>query len=49
VAPLQKEAEGNGHQNEALMILGIDKKVGEETIKGLVCAEGVLEARAVTL
>ncbi|KAF2670632.1 D-3-phosphoglycerate dehydrogenase [Microthyrium microscopicum] len=48
VAPLQKEHEGT-QGDEALMILGIDKPVGEDIVKGLIGDEGVLEARVVTL
>jgi D-3-phosphoglycerate dehydrogenase len=50
VAPLQKAAEGSAEdENEALMILGIDKPVDPAAVKGLICDEGVLEAKAITL
>jgi len=50
VAPLQKEhEEGADHENEALMILGIDKPVSDETVKSLISQEGVLEASVVKL
>ena len=59
VAPLYEEPEqeaavegaegGDAASNEALMILGVDRPVGEEVIKGLIGAEGVLEASVVTL
>jgi D-3-phosphoglycerate dehydrogenase / 2-oxoglutarate reductase len=48
VAPLREE-HPQGESGEALMILGIDKPVGPETVKGLICDEGVLSARVVTL
>ncbi|KAL6709970.1 hypothetical protein ACN47E_000755 [Coniothyrium glycines] len=52
VAPLDEEVEErqNGeHQgsNEALMILGVDKPVGEDVQKALIGPEGVLEASVV--
>lgn len=52
VAPLHDELEGQpgdveGH--EALMILGVDKPVSEDVVKGLTGQEGVLEASVVTL
>jgi D-3-phosphoglycerate dehydrogenase len=52
VAPLDEEveerqnAEGNGSK-EALMILGVDKPVGEDVLKRLIGEEGVLEASVV--
>jgi D-3-phosphoglycerate dehydrogenase len=50
VAPLQKEHEdGAEDENEALMILGIDRPVSEEILKGLITKEGVLEASVVNL
>ncbi|KAH7018692.1 D-isomer specific 2-hydroxyacid dehydrogenase [Macrophomina phaseolina] len=55
VAPLAKQstgeanAPGEGGTNEALMILGVDRPVGEEVVKGLIAGEGVLEASVVTL
>jgi D-3-phosphoglycerate dehydrogenase len=50
VAPLEKAAEqGAEHLNEALMILGIDKAVDPAAVQGLICDEGVLEAKAITL
>jgi D-3-phosphoglycerate dehydrogenase len=59
VAPLHEEveeagagveAESNGDvaKSEALMILGVDKPVGEDVIKGLIDREGVLEVSVVT-
>jgi D-3-phosphoglycerate dehydrogenase len=36
-------------QNEALMILGIDKPVDDATVKSLICEDGVLEASVVTI
>lgn len=49
VAPLYEEVEGTDGDasNEALMILGVDRPVGEDVIKGLVGGEGVLEASVV--
>ncbi|KAF2123849.1 phosphoglycerate dehydrogenase [Dothidotthia symphoricarpi CBS 119687] len=53
VAPLNEEVEvglnGDGAQksNEALMILGVDRMVGEDVVKGLIGPEGVLEASVV--
>ncbi|KAF2676160.1 phosphoglycerate dehydrogenase [Lentithecium fluviatile CBS 122367] len=52
VAPLHDDhetAEGDGQSDEALMILGVDKQVGEDVMKGLIGPEGVLEASVVTL
>jgi D-3-phosphoglycerate dehydrogenase len=52
VAPLDEEAqgaedgEGEGSK-EALMILGVDKPVGEDVLKRLIGDEGVLEASVV--
>jgi D-3-phosphoglycerate dehydrogenase len=47
VAPLYEEAEEGGGSSEALMILGIDRMVGEDVMKGLIGEEGVLEASVV--
>lgn len=53
VAPLDEEVEerqnGEGKEgnNEALMILGVDKPVGEDVQKALIGPEGVLEASVV--
>lgn len=53
VAPLDEEieerqnGEGKGGNNEALMILGVDKPVGEDVTKALIGPEGVLEASVV--
>ncbi|ORY03731.1 d-3-phosphoglycerate dehydrogenase-like protein [Clohesyomyces aquaticus] len=52
VAPLHEdveEVEGEVEGNEALMILGVDRPVGEDVVKGLVKEEGVLEVSVVTL
>ncbi|KAK7711560.1 hypothetical protein SLS57_008043 [Botryosphaeria dothidea] len=55
VAPLAKQSfeKANGEEseatNEALMILGVDRPVGEEVVRGLIGGEGVLEASVVTL
>lgn len=54
VAPLdvdeETEAEINGKgSTEALMILGVDRPVGEDVAKALIGPEGVLEASVVTL
>ncbi|OCK80927.1 phosphoglycerate dehydrogenase [Lepidopterella palustris CBS 459.81] len=52
VAPLHEDEEGREGDvegNEALMILGVDKPVGDEVMKGLIGPEGVLEASVVTL
>jgi D-3-phosphoglycerate dehydrogenase len=46
VAPLEEEVEGEG-KNEALMILGVDRAVGEDVKKALIGPEGVLEASVV--
>jgi len=48
VAPLERGQE-HSSGSEALMILGVDREVGEETVKDLVCDQGVLEAKAVSL
>lgn len=51
VAPLHDDvetAEGK-ESHEALMILGVDRPVGEDVVKGLIGSEGVLEASVVTL
>jgi D-3-phosphoglycerate dehydrogenase len=53
VAPLDEEieerenGEGKGGNNEALMILGVDKPVSEDVQKALVGPEGMLEASVV--
>ena len=51
VAPLHEDEEHQGdvESNEALMILGMDRPVGDDVVKGLISAEGVLEASLVTL
>ncbi|KAF9697719.1 hypothetical protein EKO04_004453 [Ascochyta lentis] len=57
VAPLDDEfdegdvegAEGGKKSNEALMILGVDRPVGEDVARALIGPEGVLEASVVTL
>ncbi|PSN75552.1 phosphoglycerate dehydrogenase [Corynespora cassiicola Philippines] len=52
VAPLHEDIEeeySDAVGNEALMILGLDKPVAEDVIKGLVASEGVLSASVVTL
>jgi D-3-phosphoglycerate dehydrogenase len=50
VAPLEEEVEEEGRKsNEALMILGVDRPVGEEVARALIGPEGVLEASVVTL
>jgi D-3-phosphoglycerate dehydrogenase len=57
VAPLDDEfdgdvtegVEGEKQSNEALMILGVDRPVGEDVAKALIGPEGVLEASVVTL
>jgi D-3-phosphoglycerate dehydrogenase len=50
VAPLEEEVEEEGKKsNEALMILGVDRPVGEEVARALIGPEGVLEASVVTL
>ncbi|KAF1953097.1 phosphoglycerate dehydrogenase [Byssothecium circinans] len=43
------EGEGNGEGKEALMILGVDRPVTEDVVKGLIGPEGVVEAGVVTL
>jgi D-3-phosphoglycerate dehydrogenase len=54
VAPLYEDveeevgAEGEGKSSEALMILGVDRPVGEDVLRGLIGEEGVLEASTVT-
>lgn len=48
VAPLDEEVEdGMEGSNEALMILGVDRPVGEEVTRMLIGKEGVLEASVV--
>lgn len=52
VAPLHEDEghrEGDVEGNEALMILGMDRPVGDDVVKSLISAEGVLEASLVTL
>ena len=56
VAPLYAEDPDEGYEEgaedrggEALMILGVDKPVGEDVVKALCASEGVLEASVVTL
>jgi D-3-phosphoglycerate dehydrogenase len=51
VAPLYDEEEGEGDEqsSEALMILGVDRPVGEDVVKALCADGGVLEASVVTL
>ncbi|KAL1618035.1 hypothetical protein SLS56_010740 [Neofusicoccum ribis] len=52
VAPLVQsyEEKANGRAaSEALMILGVDREVGDEVVKGLIGGDGVLEASVVTL
>jgi D-3-phosphoglycerate dehydrogenase len=50
VAPLHEDVEEETvDSQEALMILGVDKPVGEDVVKGLIAEEGVLEASVVTL
>ncbi|KAJ4342842.1 hypothetical protein N0V95_006821 [Ascochyta clinopodiicola] len=57
VAPLDDEfdeegiegADGGKKSNEALMILGVDRPVGEDVARALIGPEGVLEASVVTL
>jgi D-3-phosphoglycerate dehydrogenase len=48
VAPLYEEVEGGGEDgNEALMILGVNRPVSEDVVRGLVGEEGMLEASVV--
>ncbi|KAF2009612.1 phosphoglycerate dehydrogenase [Aaosphaeria arxii CBS 175.79] len=50
VAPLHEDLEdaaGEAENNEALMILGVDKPVGEDVVKGLIAGEGVLEVSVI--
>lgn len=50
VAPLHEEKEREGKaDNEALMILGVDKPVSEDVVRGLISPQGVVEANVVTL
>ncbi|KAF2801079.1 phosphoglycerate dehydrogenase [Melanomma pulvis-pyrius CBS 109.77] len=52
VAPLHDEEAGGEEEeegSEALMILGVDKPVGEDVVKALCAEGGVLEASVVTL
>lgn len=46
---LQPDATANGKENEALMILGIDREVDENVRKDLLGDDGVLEAGSVVL
>ncbi|KAF2398891.1 phosphoglycerate dehydrogenase [Trichodelitschia bisporula] len=48
VAPLEHSAPGDGN-DEALMILGVDKTIDEATVQSLIGDEGVLEASVITL
>jgi D-3-phosphoglycerate dehydrogenase len=51
VAPLHEEEEGKEGDvegNEALMIVGVDRPVGEDVLKGLISNQGVLEVTVVT-
>jgi D-3-phosphoglycerate dehydrogenase / 2-oxoglutarate reductase len=45
----EKQENGSEGENEALMILGVDKPVDEEVRKGLIGGDGVLEANVVLL
>jgi D-3-phosphoglycerate dehydrogenase len=47
-AGVEVESNGDVAKSEALMILGVDKPVGEDVIKGLIDREGVLEVSVVT-
>ncbi|KAF2802501.1 phosphoglycerate dehydrogenase [Mytilinidion resinicola] len=52
VAPLHEDEEGkegDTEGNEALMILGVDRPVGDDVVKGLISEQGVLEVSVVTL
>jgi D-3-phosphoglycerate dehydrogenase len=44
-----EDGEGVNKSNEALMILGVDRPVGEDVARALIGPEGVLEASVVTL
>ncbi|KAF2171313.1 hypothetical protein M409DRAFT_18427 [Zasmidium cellare ATCC 36951] len=46
---LSADASANGKENEALMILGVDRQVDENVRKDLLSEDGVLEAASVTL
>jgi D-3-phosphoglycerate dehydrogenase / 2-oxoglutarate reductase len=48
VAPVHVEGKA-ADEGEALMILGVDKPVSDDTVKGLICENGVLEATLVNL
>ncbi|KAF2259508.1 D-3-phosphoglycerate dehydrogenase [Lojkania enalia] len=52
VAPLHEDIDegvGDVEGNESLMILGVDKPVGDDVVKSLIAEEGVFEASVVTL
>jgi D-3-phosphoglycerate dehydrogenase / 2-oxoglutarate reductase len=52
VAPLHEDVDEGVEDvdgKEALMILGVDRPVGEDVVKNLISEEGVLEASVVTL
>ncbi|KAF2494712.1 phosphoglycerate dehydrogenase [Lophium mytilinum] len=52
VAPLhedEEDREGDASGQEALMILGVDRPVGDDVVKGLISDQGVLEVSVVTL
>jgi D-3-phosphoglycerate dehydrogenase len=48
-AGMEAESNGDVAKSEALMILGVDKPVGEDVVKALIDREGVLEVSVVTL
>jgi D-3-phosphoglycerate dehydrogenase len=48
VAPVHVQGKATD-AGEALMILGVDRPVTDETVKGLICNDGVLEATLVNL
>ena len=48
VAPVHVQGKA-ADAGEALMILGVDRPVSEDTVKGLLCDAGVLEATLVSL
>jgi D-3-phosphoglycerate dehydrogenase / 2-oxoglutarate reductase len=48
VAPLTFDI-GKNAENEALMILGLDKEVGDEELKQLMAGDGIISAVVVTL
>ena len=49
VAPLEENQRPQGAENEALMILGVDKPVDSKTIQELIASQGILEASVVQL